>query len=159
MYWIERVILGSVWVICFISIWFIPREKAAKASFVFLVTQFFTWITGLTVVEFGWIEYPVHEFYKANATSFSFEYFVLPITTIFFILYYPKNKSIKSKILYYVLFSSLLTLFEFCLEKYTLLIKYNSWRWYWTWITVPVVFYGVRCVYKWFYKIKRIFAL
>lgn len=159
MFLAERILLGSIWVICFISIWFIPKEKIAKASFIFLVTQCLTWITGLIVVEFKWLEYPVRELTKANSTSFTFEYFILPLITVFFILHYPRDKALKGKIIYYTIFTSVLTLLEVCIEKYTLLITYNTWTWYWTWLTVPLTFYSANCVYKWFFKIKGIFSV
>ncbi len=159
MYLIEKITLSSAWVISFISIWFIPRKKASQASLIFLITQFFTWILGLFIVEFACLDYPVRELSKANSTSFSFEYFILPIITIFFVLHYPYNKPFKSRVLYYIIFSSAFTLIEHYLERYTLIIKYHSWKWYWTWISMSLLFYVVMAIYKWFYKIKRIFSI
>ncbi|MDF2988594.1 MAG: hypothetical protein K0R50_4104 [Eubacterium sp.] len=159
MYPIERIILVSAWVMSFISILFIPRKKIPQASFIFVSTQFFTWILGLFAVEFACLDYPVRELSKANATSFSFEYFILPIITIFFILNYPYSKPLKARILYYFIFSSAFTLLEYFLERYTLVIKYNSWRWYWTWISMSLVFYFEMIIYKWFFRIKRIFSI
>lgn len=159
MYLIEKIILASAWVIGFIAIRFIPREKASKASFIFVLTQFFTWILGLFAVEFACLDYPVRELSKANATSFSFEYFVLPVITIYFVLNYPHNKPFKSRLLYYAIFSSAFTLIEYFLERYTLIIKYHTWRWYWTLVSMSLVFYIVKVIYKWFFKIKRIFSI
>ncbi len=154
MYLIERILLAGIWLISFISIAFIPKGKAAQASFIFLMTQFFTWVSGLSVVEFGWLEYPVRELHKANATSFSFEYFILPVIVIFFILHYPQNKPIKIKILYYMTFSSAITLVEYFVERYTLLIQYHTWKWYWTWISLTILFHIILSIYRWFFKIK-----
>ncbi|HEY9060238.1 MAG TPA: CBO0543 family protein [Pseudobacteroides sp.] len=159
MFFSERVLLGIVWGSCFISIWFIPKEKRAVASFVFLITQSLTWIAGLIVVEFNWIEYPVRELAKASSTSFSFEYFILPLLTVFFVLYYPDNKKLIRKIIHFATFSSALTLIEVLVEKFTLLITYHSWTWYWTWLSVPALFYLVMCIYRWFFKIKGIFSI
>lgn len=159
MHLTEKIILASAWVISLISIGFIPREKASQASLIFISTQFFTWILGLFAVEFAFLDYPVHELSKANATSFSFEFFILPIITVFFVLHYPYHKPFKSKVLYYILFSSAFTLIEHYLERYTLIIKYHSWRWYWTWISLSLLFYTVKVIYKWFYKIERIFSI
>ncbi len=156
---LEKVLLVGMWIICFLSIWFIPKDKLDKASFVFLITQFFTWISGLLVVQFGGLEYPVRELWKANATSFSFEYFVLPMILIFFVLYYPNHKPLKRKILYYIAFSSTLTIVEYLVEKYTFLIKYHSWDWYWSWISVTILFYIVMSIYKWFFKMGRILSI
>jgi hypothetical protein len=97
MYSIERLIIGSVWLICFIYIWFIPKHKYRQASFIFLFSQLLSWIFGLLVVEIGWIEYPVRELHKANATSFTFEFLVLPIMCVFFNLYYPEGDRLSKR--------------------------------------------------------------
>lgn len=152
MHNIEKAILLAAGVACFIAVCFIPREKADKASFVFLLTQFFTWILGLVVVEFVWLDYPVRELAKANATSFIFEYLMLPIITIFFILHYPLSKSLISRVLYYIAFSSSFTVIEYFAERYTLIIEYHTWQWYWTWVSITLVFYIVMTIYRWFYK-------
>ncbi len=152
---IEKVFLISTWSIIFISIWFIPKEKRAQASVIFLITQLFTWILGLLVVEFGWLEYPVRELAKANATSFSFEYFTFPIITVFLVLHYPDHKPIKMKLFYIFAFSSGLTVFEYFVEKYTRIIDYHSWKLYWTWISVTILFYVVMRIYRWFFKIEK----
>lgn len=159
MHYFEKILLTGAGIACFIAIWFIPRKKADKASFIFLLTQFFTWILGIIAVEFAWLDYPVRELSKANSTSFIFEYFLLPTITIFFILHYPSNKPLRLRILYYVTFSSSFTLIEYFLEKYTMVIKYHSWKWYWTWISMSLVFYIVMVIYKWFYKVRRIFSI
>jgi hypothetical protein len=159
MYSIEKIILTITAIVCFISIWFIPRAKADRASFIFLLTQFFTWILGLIAVEFAWLDYPVRELSRANGTSFLFEFFVLPIITVFFILHYPFDKRTSLKIVYYVAIVSSFTLAEVLLERYTMVIEYHSWKWYWTWISMSLVFYIVMAIYKWFYRIKKVFSL
>ncbi|MCX8128890.1 MAG: hypothetical protein N3I35_02175 [Clostridia bacterium] len=159
MFYLEKIILITAGIASCISILFIPRSKAAKASFIFLLTQFFSWILGLIVVELSLLDYPVREFSKANATSFMFEYFVLPVLTIFFILYFPYNKALRTRIAYYIAFSTAFTAVELLLEKYTLIIEYHSWKWYWTWISMSLLFYAVKTIYKWFYKIKGIFSI
>lgn len=159
MHTLEVILLVFASIACFVSIWFIPRSKAAEASFIYLLTQFFTWILGLVAVEFSWLEYPVRELAKANSTSFLFEFFMMPIITIFFILHYPYKKQLLQKVAYYFAFSSSFTLLEYILERYTMVIKYHSWRWYWTWISISIVFYIVMVIYKWFYKMRKIFSL
>ncbi|MBB6214213.1 hypothetical protein HNQ80_000282 [Anaerosolibacter carboniphilus] len=159
MYLLEKNILIISFIICVISIFFIPRTSADKASLIFLATQFFSWILGLIAVEFAFLEYPVRELSKANQTSFLFEYFVLPLLTIFFILHYPNEKPIKLKLLYFATFSSIFTLMEYILEKHTMVIDYHSWKWYWTWASMSLIFYIVMVIYRWFYKIKNIFSL
>lgn len=152
MYIIEKVFLISSWIIVFISVWFIPKEKAAQASVIFFITQLFTWVCGLLVVELGWLEYPVRELSRANATSFSFEYFTFPIMTIFLVLHYPDQKPIPIRLFYVFAFSSVLTTIEYFVEKYTLIVDYHVWKLYWTWISVTLLVYIIMRIYTWFFN-------
>ncbi|MCX7749768.1 MAG: hypothetical protein N2645_23195 [Clostridia bacterium] len=159
MYLVERILLGGTWLISFISIWFIPKGKAPEASFIFLFTQLPTWILGLVAVEARWLEYPVRELYYANATSFTYEFLALPLICVFFNLYYPQNKTLKWKLLYYSAFVLVSTLAEYIVEKLTKVIKYITWEWYWTLISLALILYLIRVVYKWFFKIEKPFSL
>lgn len=159
MYVLENVLIAMEWVICFVALWFIPKYKRREASFIFLNTQFLTWIFGLIVVEAGWIEYPVRLFPKANSTSFTFEYLFLPFICIFFNFYYPQDKKFYRRVLYYVIFLSIFTVIEFFVEKYTMMITYFHWRWYWTWISMFLTIYIIRTTYKWFFRMGTPFKL
>ncbi|MDF2893115.1 MAG: hypothetical protein K0R80_3482 [Clostridia bacterium] len=154
MYLKERLIIGMVWLICIVSIWYIPKNKRRDASVIFLIAQLFAWILGLIVVELGWIEYPVRLFAKANATSFSFEYFALPFMCVYFNIYYPHAKGLAKKVLYYISIMSSFTFLEYLAEKYTQILNYIHWAWYDTFISMCIVIYLVRVVYKWFFKLK-----
>lgn len=159
MYIIERSIIGFVWLICFIFLLLIPKERYRQASFIFIFSQLPAWVIGLVVVEAGLIEYPVRELHKANGTSFSFEYLVLPTLFIYFNFYYPENKSFYKKVIYYISILGPFTLIEYLAEKYTLIIRYIHWEWYITFITMSVFIYFVRSVYKWFFKLDKPFSL
>lgn len=159
MYLKERIIIGTVWLACIISLRFIPKTKFRKASFIFIFTQLPAWILGLVVVEAGWIVYPVREFYKANGTSFSFEYLVLPFICIFFNLYYPENKSLIKKLFYYISILSIFTLVEYLAEKNTQILTYIHWEWYHTFLSMWLVIYLARTSYKWFFNIKKPLSL
>ncbi|KUO74449.1 MAG: hypothetical protein APF81_14560 [Desulfosporosinus sp. BRH_c37] len=159
IYFFENILMTSATIGCFITIFFIPRKKLDKAALIFLTTQFLTWILGLIAVQYGWLEYPVREFSRANATSFVFEFLMLPIIAIFFILNYPNHKKFIVRILYFAAIISAFTLIEFFIERYTMIIKYHAWKWYWTWISMSLVIYIVMIIYKWFYKQKRVLSL
>lgn len=159
MHKLETFLLISAWILTPASLFLIPRAKAREAAFIFLIAQLFSWILGLLVVEFGLIEYPVHELSKANSTSFLFEYLLLPILAAQFILHYPSAKTLKFKILYYLGVMSVFTLSEFLVERYTLIIKYHGWTWYYTFISMSLFFYLTMVVYKWFYKLPKVFSL
>jgi len=159
MYLIERLIIGSVWLICLVSVIFIPKNKRREATAIMLFTQLHAWILGSLVVEAGLIKYPVRELSKANSSSFSFEYFVLPLICIFFNLYYPENKPLATKLLYYVKIVSAFTFTEVIVEKYTLVIDYIHWNWYYTFISMFFVIFIVRVIYKWFFHLEKPLSL
>ena len=118
--------------------------------------QCMSWLFGLLVVEYGLISYPVREFQIANASSFSFEYFIYPAICIVFNLHFPKNRLFVYKFLWIILFSTCITILEVILERYTGLIEYIHWTWYWSWITLLITFLISRAYYIWFYKIGKI---
>jgi hypothetical protein len=159
MYLKERVIIGGVWLICVVSLFFIPKDKRREASVIFLIAHVFAWISGLVVVEIGLIEYPVRELHKANSTSFSFEYLVFPLLNIFFNIHYPEGKSLIKRLLYYTSILSIFTFFEYLTERNTLILKYIHWNWYCTFISMLAVIYITRVLYKCCYNMKKPLAL
>ncbi|SMD13767.1 CBO0543 family protein [Sporomusa malonica] len=151
----ERIIIGVAWVITALALWlWIPRDRYSlrKAQVAFFFMQMVTWIFGLLVVEWGLIEYPIHEFEHANMTSFTFEFFVYPVICTFYNLYYPETQRYFYEFWYTVLYCTPITLLEIILEKYTELIGYIHWAWYWTWITLFLTFRISRAYIKWFYS-------
>ncbi|MBI0579666.1 hypothetical protein IEC97_20095 [Neobacillus cucumis] len=152
----DRLILIGFSSLCIIAIFkLIPREKVRDAWVLFLFLQVITWPAGLFAVERGWIEYPTQLFPIANAynrTSFSFEFFIFPIVAIFFSLYYPDKSKIKGALIYYISFAGFFTICEVVLEKYTTLVEYHEWKWYWTLLTVIISLFLNQKYYLWFKK-------
>ncbi|MEH7014585.1 CBO0543 family protein, partial [Neobacillus niacini] len=100
-------------------------------------------------------EYPVQllpDANKYNKTSFSYEFFLLPMIAIIFSLYFPKSNTIKVKILYYLLFAGLFTVIEVILQKTTNLVMYHQWKWYWTLFSLILALYINHQYYLWFKK-------
>ncbi|WP_345774222.1 CBO0543 family protein [Cytobacillus sp. S13-E01] len=152
----DKSILVSTWIISLL-LWllFVPREKFREAQVSFLFKHIITWLFGLLVVKFNLIEYPVRFFKRVNKTSFTFEYMVYPTLCALFNLYYPDRKNNFIKGLYYILHSSLITVFEVYAVKYTKLIRYkNGWKWYWSFTTIMLTYYVSRLYHKWFFKEK-----
>lgn len=150
---LDRIVLISVWIVTILGILLLtPREKIRDAHLVFMFKQVITWMFGLIVVEFKYIEYPIRIFEYATRTSFSFEYFIYPAVCIIFVLRFPKNKTILHKIGWYLLFPTWMTILEVLIERYTDLIHYINWSWYWTWLTLIFTFYLSRLYYTWYIK-------
>ena len=133
----------------------IPRSKVREAFVIFSFTQTITWLLGLTVVELRLIEYPARLFPYSNKTSFSFEYFIYPAISCIFVLYYPKNKNIFKKFMYYFYFCTTITIAEIFIERYTHIIKYIHWNWYITWISLFITLYIPQKFYEWFFKTRQ----
>ena len=134
---------------------FIPKNKIRQAFIAFGFKQLLTWLLGLSVVEFGLIEYPVRLFPNATKTSFSFEYFIYPSFCAIFNVNYPEKKGAFGQFMYYFYYCTLLTIIEVIVERYTNILKYIHWTWYVTWITLFITFYSTRKFYEWFYKLKE----
>ncbi|WP_368658711.1 CBO0543 family protein [Metabacillus halosaccharovorans] len=133
---------------------FVPRKRIREAIVSFLFKQVITWLYGLLVVEKDLITYPTRLFFKKTIkSSFTFEYFVYPGLCALFNLYYPENKPKIIKVLYYSFHTSIITIFEIIAVKYTNLIKYNKWSWYWSFITIYMSYFLSRIFQRWFFRI------
>ena len=149
----KRIEISSWIIVTILLIKFIPRDKIREAHTSFFFKQFITWLFGLLVVEKKFISYPNRMFFKhANKTSFTFEYFVYPGLCTLFNLYYPLERSNIIKILYYLLHTSIITVFEALAVKYTNLINYKKWTWYYSFITVWLTYYLSHNYHKWYFK-------
>ncbi len=148
----EKTILVISAIIAIVSLAFTPKEKKLQSHFIFMISTIPVWILGLSVVELGLIEYPVRELSDINRTSFIFEYLILPVVCIFFNAYYPSTFSRKIQLLYYLAFGSALTIAESMFEKYTMLIEYTGWKWYWSLISMCIIFWLTRKITMWFFS-------
>jgi len=153
---VDRFILASILVISIIIAWrFIPKEKARDAFILYLVIQFITWPTGLLVVEMKWIEYPIQLLPDDNhdyKSSIYFEFFLFPLTAILFNFHYPETKKLLFQVLYYLVIAGFFTAIEFMLERYTKLVEYHQWQWYWSYSSVIFVLFLSHTYYQWFKK-------
>src|SRR5690554_463801 len=147
-YWI----LLAVYIVTAAIIFFILKHKIRLAVVAFLFTQVITFLLGLAAVQFGLLQYPIRLFPSTNRASFTYEYFAFPVVCALFYVTYPNDKSKFVQLAYYIGFSSVLTIGEVLLEKYTQLINYVHWEWYITWVTVCLTFFVVRLFTNWFFS-------
>nr|WP_281279867.1 CBO0543 family protein [Cohnella pontilimi] len=118
---------------------------------IFFFLQTITWSVGLLVVELGLIQYPVREFIKADATSFSFEYFIYPALCVVYNLKFPAgNRWMKAG--WIIGFPTVMTIIEVIIERNTKLIDYLNWNSYWSWITLFLTFLISRVYFLWVYR-------
>ncbi|WP_027086905.1 CBO0543 family protein [Cohnella panacarvi] len=152
---LERGILIGVTIVSLLLILVIPRQHYRLAMVAFLTTQFMTTILGHVVVDSGALAYPVREFAEINRTSFIYEFLAYPMICALFNVYYPANPNRLLQIGYFVLYSSVLTIIEVVIERYTKLIDYIQWNWFWTWGSLLIVFTVTRLVCVVFFSTIR----
>ncbi|MBU9722401.1 MULTISPECIES: CBO0543 family protein [Bacillaceae] len=152
----EKTIITGSWIGTSLLLYlFVPKGKFRNAQIPFLFTQFLTWLLGLLVTEKKLIRYPVRIFKYASKNSFSFEYFILPALTAMFNMRYPQSKGVLVKGLYYFVFTGSISALEYYALKRTDLIKYNKWKWSWSFISLWITFFLSRKYYVWFFKYAK----
>ncbi|MGO4276587.1 CBO0543 family protein, partial [Paenibacillus sp. TAF58] len=133
----DMVILYSAWIVTAVLLLiFIKRNDLIKAQVSFLFMQIPDWLFGAWVVKKGFIEYPVGLLKMVYKSSFTFEFFVFPAVSAIFNVHFPKDKSWFVKTIYTLSFPTVITIIEVNLVKYTQLINYLNWTWYWSFITI-----------------------
>ncbi len=154
---VERKIEVVSWIVtALLLIRFIPRNKIREALVAFKFKQIITWIFGLVVVELGLIKYPKRLFFKhTTKSSFTFEFFVYPAICAIFNVNYPEKRNGFAKSCYYLFFAGIITVFEVIAVRYTRLIRYPHWKWYWSFFTLWITFYWSRIYYRWFFRIGK----
>lgn len=151
---IQHMILYILYACSFISLNFIPKSKWREASIIFLSQQLITWFLGLLIVELHFIEYPIRELSKVNRSSFVYEFLLFPLVSVFFCIYFPTTKAKWYKLLYISAFCTGISVPEVTFEKYTNLIHYIHWGWYFTWLSTFSTLVLVYIFYKWYFKLK-----
>jgi hypothetical protein len=116
---IERFILIAIATLSMSTIIYIPKEQIRKALLSFLAFQTTTWFTSIILVQRGKAEFPVREFIRATSVNFVPQFIFYPTLFMWFILLFPKNKSIPVKITHYILFVSIMVWFIYFTSKYT----------------------------------------
>jgi hypothetical protein len=147
-YWI----LAGVWAVSLLLVLFIPKDRRRIAVLAFLFKQLLTAVLGHIVVEFNMLTYPVRELSDINRTSFTYEFLAYPMVCAIFNVYYPTHRSRLWQVGYYVLFTTVLTVPELLIERYTDLIRYIHWNWFWTWGTIFMTFAMTRIFCVVFFK-------
>jgi hypothetical protein len=148
---IEWWLLVSVYIAATGILFFLPKKKIRLAVVAFLFQQMITFLIGLVVVELGLLEYPVRLFASINRTSFTFEYYAFPVVCAAFNVWYPNHRSILIQSGYYAGFSSVLTIVEVLIDKYTDLITYVHWEWYISLISIFFALLIARLFCVWFF--------
>ncbi len=136
-------------------LFFSLRKSPTKDNIlIFLLTSYFSIFLGVLVVEEKMLEYPINFLSNHFSSSLLYEYLILPVVCIYFYqaTYYSRYPSI---ILKCILYSSVLTIIEVVLERYTDLIEYHTWTWIHTFISVFFQIMFIRILMTLINKLER----
>lgn len=133
-------ILICVWACSFLLLFLIPKDRRRIALVAFLFKQMITILLGLVAVELGLLAYPVRELADVNRTSLTYELLAYPMVCAVFNAHYPNTRSPWIRIGYLLGYCTLLTIPELLLERFTRLVEYVHWNWWWTWLSLLVTF-------------------
>jgi hypothetical protein len=140
----DRIILWALLIIGMVLLFFSLRKPLIKDTLlVFLLKAYFSTFFGVIIVKENLIEYPVRFLGQYFETSILFEYFLYPIDCVYFYLTSYRS-SLLGIIVQCALYTSALTILEVLCVKYTNLIKYHTWTWMYSFITLFLLSFSVR---------------
>lgn len=131
----EKIILWSLLIIGISLLFFSLRKPLIKNwLLIFLLASCLTTFLGVLVVEEKWLEYPVRFLGNYFSSSLLYEYLLFPVVSIYFYqtTYHSRYLNI---VLQCILYTTVLTIIEVYLERYTDLIEYHTWTWLHTYIS------------------------
>lgn len=154
----EHWILIAMWLFGFVGfILFIPRKNWRKGFLAFLIFQAIIWLSDMPAFQYGVLSAPVRELPKATDLPLTIDYFFYPV--LFSIFYVNKRvwASLWSRMTYFFIWISVITLFDIVIERYTDLLEYGFLTWWGMWIYIWILFYLSQVCCNWFYKDKALF--
>ncbi|MFE8694923.1 CBO0543 family protein [Cytobacillus sp. FJAT-53684] len=154
----EHLILIAMWLFGFIGlILFIPRKDRRKGLLAFLMFQAIVWLCDMPSFRYGLLSAPVRLMPNATELPLTINYFFYPV--LFSIFYVNKRvkDSLWSKIIYFFVWVSVITLYDIVIERYTDLLEYGSLTWWGMWVYIVFLFYVSQVCCNWFFKDKAVF--
>lgn len=135
---------------------FIPRRDRRKGIFSLLLFQAIIWLCDMITFSLGWQHAPVRLLPKATDLPITLDYFFYPVL---FAIYYV-NKKVKgglwSRFIYFCVWISVITLYDFAIERYTDLLVYDSLKRELVWLYFGFLFYVSQICCNWFFKDKAL---
>ncbi|WP_026575546.1 CBO0543 family protein [Bacillus sp. UNC438CL73TsuS30] len=155
---VERIILVAMWLTGFICLMlFIPRNDRRKGILALLIFQAFIWLCDLPSFQLNLLKAPVREFPKATDLPFTIDYFFYPVLFSIYYVHKKKKGSFWSRMIPFLVWVSIITLYDSVLERYTDLLEYDLLPWYGMWIYIGFLFYMSQVCCNWFFKDKNLF--
>jgi hypothetical protein len=148
---IDYIVMALIWIIGLILLKvFTPKNRKRKLIFAIFICQAFIWLSDLIHVKYKLLLFPTREFPHATDILITTDYFFYPLLCGFYIIYEPKV-NLLWRTLYLSLWISGIVLFDVLIERYTNLIEYINYAWYWTWGVFFCLFALTNLIYHWFF--------
>ena len=150
----KETIISSILVTALIiaAVFLIKKTQIRAALFAVLAAQAFSWPFSIMLVYTNAAEYPVRLFANATDNSFILSYLLFPTVFALYYLHYPRVASINRQLIFSALICGGTVLLHVLLERYTNLIKYQNFSWYWNLLTYLISFYTLRKYVEWFFN-------
>ncbi|GGJ79247.1 hypothetical protein GGR02_002251 [Anoxybacillus voinovskiensis] len=144
----DRLLLWALLIIgvVLLIVSFVRKRALIKDSLlVFLLKSYFSTFFGVVVVEKHMLDYPVRFFPNYFDTSILFEYLLFPVVCVYFYqtTYHSRFWGIVWQCF---LYAGAITIPEIFLEKYTDLIEYRTWTWWYSFFTIFFLSFFVRMI-------------
>jgi hypothetical protein len=142
----ERIILWFSLLLAVVLL-FLSFKKAPIKDWVivYLLQAYLAIFVGVIVIEEKMLAYPVRFLPKYFDSNILYEYLILPVVCVYF-NQTTYHSNIPSIILQNITYTSVVTIIEVVLEKYTNLIKYKNWNWMYTFGSTFLIMLFVRIV-------------
>lgn len=145
---IDKILLWSFFILGVALLIFSLRRPPIKDWLLtFFIAAYFAAIIGTIVESMHLIEYPTTFLKEVFSSSLLFESLLFPVINIFFYQSTYRSRTL-SIIIQGALYTSVLTIVEVTLKKYTSLIQYPNWNWFLTLVTVFFFLIGLRFLLK-----------
>ncbi len=126
----------------------VDRKKLKRFIPVGLFAGFYANILCYVANYFSWWEFPVKIFPGVRDISFTANVVIVPVLAMFWTRYSP-----MSRIKWTFLWTTILTGFEYLIERHTDMIAYhNGYDWYYSYILWLISWFIWYSFHKWFYK-------
>jgi hypothetical protein len=156
----ERLILIAMWLFGFVGfILFIPRQDRRKGFLAFLMFQAIIWLCDMPSFQYGLLSAPVREFPKATDLPITIDYFFYPVLFSIFYVNKKVNSSLRSRRIYFFIWTTVITVFDIMIEQNKDLLTYEILPWYGMWIYIVFMFYVSQVCCNWFFKDKSLFQV
>ncbi|WP_280525622.1 CBO0543 family protein [Neobacillus mesonae] len=115
------------------------------------------WLCDMPAFKYGLFSAPVRELPKATDLPLTIDYFFYPVWFAIFYVHKRIQANLWSRMTYFFVWVSVITIFDIVLERYTDLIEYETVAWYGIWIYFMILFFVSQVCCDWFFKDQTLF--